>query len=779
MNVNSICMNCMQEMLDENGRCAACGVTENEIKTSNRHLAFRTIIKGKYLIGKVIGEGGFGITYLGYDLDLNARVAIKEYCPRDYAGRDVTDLVSVLPFDEETGEFYEAEMVKFIGEAQRLAKFRNQKGIVSVLDYFKENGTAYIVMDYIDGITLREYLKAVNEPLPVNDVLDMMRPVIRSLEKVHEEGLIHRDISLDNIMLAEGKNEIYLIDFGTARSTNIADERSLSVYKKSSYTPIEQQSRHGKQGPWTDVYELCATIYYCITGKLIPESLDRVVMDELVPPHELGIEISAHMENVLMKGLAVKIEDRIQSMKELEDGLFDVEEEKQDYQYTTPSKTEKEDVVVLRPKKKKKIGLIVGLITLVILCIGGGFGYKYIKEKYEYEKTHVFSETSRVPGATTVMDLYTLEGELLSSTYYDAEEQVVQTITYSFDGNDLVKETCDSAGSLIGKEEYVFNATDSTLEESIYNEKGVLTQIQVLQVSAERPYENGEAVGEIVATTIFDEQGRIAVEEDLRSNLRTTYEYSTAGKVVLTYDIQGDYICKKETYNSDNCLLEEISYSLNGLSKVRTYNTKGICVEHLEYDEAGKRVIVEKTFDENGKPLEDILRNDMGEQIDKSVYVYLDDGTSAIVKYNHTGGEPFTTVEGNREGFIAMLKEQMCEMYAKQREIAGKKELDFNETLMELAQNKANESTKSDDYSLITKEDGEYYRSRTSYRGSYYGAHSDGDVLDLVSSNEFWVHRDAVYTGERIGSSKYSGIGIGIEQYASGEWFCYYILCHK
>ena len=109
MNVELICMNCMQEMLDENGKCKACGVVEHEIKTSNRHLTFRTIIKGKYLIGKVIGEGGFGITYLGYDLDLGVRVAIKEYCPRDYAGRDVTDLVSILPFDAETEEFYEME----------------------------------------------------------------------------------------------------------------------------------------------------------------------------------------------------------------------------------------------------------------------------------------------------------------------------------------------------------------------------------------------------------------------------------------------------------------------------------------------------------------------------------------------------------------------------------------------------------------------------------------------------------------------------------------------
>lgn len=777
MNVGSICMNCMQGMLDENGRCNACGIAEHEIKTSNRHLAFRTIIKGKYLIGKVIGEGGFGITYLGYDLDLNARVAIKEYCPRDYAGRDVTDLVSVLPFDKETGEFYEAEMVKFLGEAQRLAKFRNQKGIVSVLDYFKENGTAYIVMDYIDGITLREYMKKLDTPLPLNDVLEMMHPIIRILKKVHEEGLIHRDISPDNIMLAEGKNEIYLIDFGTARSTNMADERSLSVYKKSSYTPIEQQSRHGKQGPWTDVYELCATIYYCITGKLIPESLDRVVMDDLIPPHELRIEIPAHIENVLMKGLAIKMEDRIQSMKELEDGLFDVNEKEQNYQYTAPATEVNEDVVITQPKKKKKAGLIIGLIILVILCVAGFFGYRYVKGKYEYEMTHVFSETTRVQGAVTVMDLYTLEGELLSSTYYSADNQVVQTVTYIFEGNNLTRETRTADGSLVGKEVYIYNSSDNTLEESIYDADGKLTKIRVLKVTGERLYEKGTAAGEVIEFTEYDEHGRVAVEENLSEETQSVYNYDNPSEIAVTvYDIHSERIIKEEKYYKNGFLKEETAYEENGTSVVKLYNSGGICISVTDYESHGLKKRREQVFEE-GKISTDTKYDTTGEATEASKYVYLEDGTVAIVDYDYTGERSISAVRGNRDGYIDYLKQQIGDIVKTQWGNVGKPALDFNDELMEFAQKKANESAGLTDYVDITNEEWREISKQTGYRG-YKTIDDDAPHTIFLWSCEYMMSTEGWRLESYMRDKKYTTVAFGVEQYEDSDWFCYFIFCY-
>ena len=324
---NIICINCMKGTLNASGVCTACGKTDEEIKTSRRHLPLRTILRGKYLMGKVIGEGGFGITYLGYDLDLEIRVAIKEFCPRDFAGRDVEDGLTILPFDEESAEFYEREKEKFINEAKRLAKFRGEQGIVSVLDYFQENGTAYIVMEYIDGITLKKFRQMVGGTMEPEKVITLMQPVMDGLSKLHASGIIHRDISPDNIMMDTAKQRIYLIDFGTAREVSPEEGRSMSVYKKGGYTPIEQQSRHGKQGPWTDVYALCATMYRCMTGISIPEANNRLMGEELIKPSDMGIIISAQTEAALLRGLVVKPAERTQSitqlMEELKEEAFD------------------------------------------------------------------------------------------------------------------------------------------------------------------------------------------------------------------------------------------------------------------------------------------------------------------------------------------------------------------------------------------------------------------------------------------------------------------------
>lgn len=324
MDVNKICMNCMAGEINENGVCAKCGASEYSIKTSSRYLPLRTILRGKYLIGKVIGEGGFGITYLAYDLNLEIRVAVKEFCPRDYAGRDAADGLTIRPYDAKSSEFYLSEKDKFINEAKRLAKFRSQPGVVSVMDYFAENGTVYLAMDYIDGMTLKKFrVLAQGAPMPVDTVLRMMKPVIETLDKIHSEGIIHRDISPDNIMITKDYSDIYLIDFGTARNASVDGEHSVSVYKKGTYTPVEQQSTHGKQGAWTDVYALCATIYVCITGRTLPEAVDRMIDDTMVLPSRLGIAVSPQVEQALVRGLAVKPEERIQSMRELWKALYE------------------------------------------------------------------------------------------------------------------------------------------------------------------------------------------------------------------------------------------------------------------------------------------------------------------------------------------------------------------------------------------------------------------------------------------------------------------------
>lgn len=332
------CIGCMEEHTGENV-CPHCGFDAGTYEAALHHLLPNTVLNGKYVLGKVLGEGGFGVSYLGWDLNLECKVAIKEYYPASYVTRQAayTPTVSVLTGNRR--EFYEKGLEKFVEEAKSLAKFSRLPGIVLVRDYFRENGTAYIVMEFAEGRTLKSLLEKNNGRLPAETVFQMMRPVMESLKEVHKKGLIHRDISPDNMMVDE-KGQVKLLDFGAARNYLSGEEKSLSVILKPGYTPEEQYRSRGEQGPWTDVYALCATIYRAITGELPLESLDRMSEDDLKPPSALGVSIDPRQEAALMKGLAVYKKDRLADMDELMAALYQAEENPR---VTPPYRTFTED----------------------------------------------------------------------------------------------------------------------------------------------------------------------------------------------------------------------------------------------------------------------------------------------------------------------------------------------------------------------------------------------------------------------------------------------------
>lgn len=223
-----------------------------------------TKLNGRYIIEDVLGEGGFGITYAGRDELLGVKVAVKEYYPQGIVVRNnsVDDVVTVTYAKQK--DVFNKGKTKFLEEARVIAKFNDQEGIVNVTDFFEANNTAYIVMEYLDGITLKEYI-AENGVLSPEDILELMAPVLESLDEVHKQGLIHRDISPDNIMLLKN-GKVKLMDFGAARDYTDFGEKSLSIVLKPGYAPEEQYRSRGIQGPWTDIYALSATIYKCITG---------------------------------------------------------------------------------------------------------------------------------------------------------------------------------------------------------------------------------------------------------------------------------------------------------------------------------------------------------------------------------------------------------------------------------------------------------------------------------------------------------------------------------
>lgn len=307
------CMNVKQA--EPCSYCGKAGLYEAPV----HHLRPGTVLRDKYLIGKALGEGGFGITYIGRDLTLDMRIAIKEYFPKGCSNRNHNFTNEVTLTQGSRFDDYEENMRRFLSEARSLARFSEEPGIVGVRDFFQENGTAYIVMEYLDGITLRNYITQ-NGPIPVETLLQMMDPILQALSGIHRQGLIHRDISPDNIMMLKN-GRLKLLDFGNAR--DVAGDKTLTIVLKRGYAPEEQYRARGEQGPWTDVYALCATLYHCITGKVPAESIERLLGGELKTPSQLGIQIPENIENALMQGMTIKHQDRIQTIDALRSALLD------------------------------------------------------------------------------------------------------------------------------------------------------------------------------------------------------------------------------------------------------------------------------------------------------------------------------------------------------------------------------------------------------------------------------------------------------------------------
>ncbi|MCR4890810.1 MAG: protein kinase [Lachnospiraceae bacterium] len=344
MDVNKICPNCMKEA--EGNICPHCGYDKSKGQDIIHALRPLSILLGKYLIGNVLGEGGFGITYIGYDLNLELKIAVKEFYPNGFVTRESNISNAITEYTVTDASRYQKWKDSFLTEARNLAKFSSLPGIVHVRDFFQENNTAYIIMEYVEGETLKSHLKKSNSAISVDETLSMMKPVIKSLSKVHATNLIHRDISPDNIMIEKG-GEIKLIDFGAAREFNSDDQKSRSVLLKPGYAPEEQYRSRGVLGPWTDVYALCATIYRCITGKKPVESTERMRTDTLEKPSDLGVKISPEIEATILRGMAVYSENRIQSMDELYGELYGAP-------FTVRKEPEKTPAIVENGQERKK-----------------------------------------------------------------------------------------------------------------------------------------------------------------------------------------------------------------------------------------------------------------------------------------------------------------------------------------------------------------------------------------------------------------------------------------
>ena len=307
----NFCMHCMEPLEDGAAFCPECGKAQS-YDCPEHHLQPGTFLSGKrYLLGVALGEGGFGITYIARDIRLGMTVAIKEFYPMGYVSRN-TAFSQTITATMRSRDYFEKGKRKFLDEAHLLAELNDEPGIVDVRDFFEENNTAYIVMEYLKGETLKAHLKA-SERLPFREAYAMLRPVMESLAAAHEKNVIHRDIAPDNIMLT--KRGAKLLDFGAAREVFTTDENSLSILVKRGYSPYEQYTKKN-QGPWTDVYALTAVLYRAVTGKAPEEALDRITEPDKPLPFD-DAPLNDRMKAALTTGLAVTADKRYRTVGEL------------------------------------------------------------------------------------------------------------------------------------------------------------------------------------------------------------------------------------------------------------------------------------------------------------------------------------------------------------------------------------------------------------------------------------------------------------------------------
>ena len=317
------CLGCMK-MKSASPICEHCGYDE---RTSNEphQLQAGTVLLGKYLVGRVLGQGGFGITYLGWNRYLETIVAIKEYYPSTVVDRNATHNTSVVCRTVQLEEFFRENRMRFLREAQTLAKLQGIPQIVSVYDFYEVNNTAYIVMEYLRGEDLRAFLQKRGKPLTPTETFNIMRPTMAALAKIHDAGMVHRDISPDNIMLLSD-GSVKLMDFGSVRNVNhpgVDKEltQATQAIVKHGFAPMEQYSEKGSIGPWTDEYALCATMYYCMTGKL-PENAPTRILEERDLDWDQIPGLTEHHRQVLAKGMAIRAKDRYPGIRELMNALF-------------------------------------------------------------------------------------------------------------------------------------------------------------------------------------------------------------------------------------------------------------------------------------------------------------------------------------------------------------------------------------------------------------------------------------------------------------------------
>lgn len=389
--------------------CTKCGYDQSGAEQLPYGIKPGTILRGRYFVGRILGQGGFGITYVGYDFILDIKVAIKEYFPMGFALRNhtVSNLIqwNTTQFDSEQ---WRQGSETFLKEARRMAKLDSLPGIVRVRDTFPENQTSYIVMDFLEGETLKKKL-TMTGIMEIGKCIELLRPLMQSLGKMHQRGMIHRDISPDNIMIAPDGSAC-LLDFGAAKDVSMQQNAASQQVTKRGFSPPEQYLEKGSIGPWTDVYALCATIYYCVTGKMIPDAMERMCDDTLRFDESERALTGDHRAAVLADGLKLRSDERIQTVEGLLQRFDTVQPEPIIPDPPQPDGDE------LQKQRKKKIGIIAAAsaVAAVIVCVLAISIFGGSKNSEKDKEISRIEDESDIPVRERESETETHSGELSS-----------------------------------------------------------------------------------------------------------------------------------------------------------------------------------------------------------------------------------------------------------------------------------------------------------------------------------------------------------------------------
>ena len=638
----SKCLGCMEDF--RGYPCPNCGYDPEKTKNAEYALTPETILAGKYLVGKVLGQGGFGITYIGWDIALERKVAIKEYYPSGQVSRSPGTRNLTWYTTEAAEQAHRDGIQMFLKEARKMSKVDGIPGVVRVLDLFQENGTAYIVMEFIEGVTLKAKLQQTG-PLPWEQVRELFLSVVQTMAQVHKAGLVHRDLSPDNIMLLPD-GSVKILDLGAAKDLSINSGASSMQVAKSGFSPLEQYTQRGGSGPWTDVYSMAATIYYTLTGKLPPNAIDRLDKDTLSWENAALLALPPQTLKALQKAMAVQAQNRTQSMDVLGQGLMGKKQSPQPQ--TVPGgqnsgkKPDNSAAEVNRTgekakKKRKWIVPVAAACVVACLAVTPLLLRKGTSSPSQSGTAQTIRNAPAQSGISPTGSNFNADSAYLAqlSAWTEHVSQLPDVGTMRTYWDEQNRERCRIYEDLQGNRMYAITAEydgdGNIIEERCYDENGDLQMMELITwqgkdkfLASKTTDSSGKCLGEI--TSSLDSANRIVGQVCKngygKATQTTTYEYAEDGSYTYTAVITGSETIVGQ-FDSDGKPLSFSFYNADGTynGEVEYVYEKDLKVKALQYNAArGLESETRYTYKEDRIIQEESYWN--GQKNDTTEYTY-------------------------------------------------------------------------------------------------------------------------------------------------------------